>query len=103
MERGSESKEERGRLLVIQIDVEAARDGATRRTATALLARGEGEERGGGFKCIADGGGGGVECFVAAATDGIALLSHTNTTSPEGGKERRRGIECVQLGDKNGR
>ena len=87
-------------MLVIQIDVGAARDGARRRRTTALLAGGRTEERarrgeGGGFKCIADGGG--VECFAVAATDGIALLSHTNTTSPEGG------IECVQLGDKNGR
>ena len=70
-----------------------------------MLPGGEGEKRERGFKCIADGGGG-VECFVAAI-DGIALLSHTNTTSPEGGRggggEERRGIECVQLGDKNGR
>ena len=90
MERGSESKERRGerRLLVIQIDVGAARDGARRRRRTTALLAGGRTERGGGFKCIADGGGGGVECFVAAATDGIALLSHTNTTSPEGGKGR---------------
>ena len=75
-------------MLVIQIDVGAARDGARRRrTTTALLAGGRTEERGGGFKCIADGGGGGVECFVVAATDGIALLSHTNTTSPEGERD----------------
>ena len=83
-------------MLVIQIDVGAARDGATRRTATALLAGGRRGEGGGGFKCIADGGGGGVECFVAA-TDGIALLSHTNTTSPEGGKEGKRGGEGLSV------